>query len=78
MLPNAVVRAMIRKKAKQPGATIYTDPDHLLRDAWKLGDVNDKFTLIFVTKERKIEYLRKGELTPEDIREFYRIIGKYK
>lgn len=78
MLPNAIVRAMIRKKAKQTGSVIYTDPDHLLRDAWKLGDVNDKFTLIFVTKDREIAYLRKGELTPADIEEFYRVIEKYR
>ncbi len=78
LMPNAVVRVMIRKKAKQTGSTIYTDPDHLLRDAWKLGDVNDKFTLIFVTKDREIAYLRKGELSPADIDEFYRVINKYR
>lgn len=27
MLPNSIVRAMIRKKVKQTGAAIYTDPD---------------------------------------------------
>ena len=38
MLPNSIVRAMIRKKVKQTGAAIYTDPDRILSKAWDLGD----------------------------------------
>ncbi len=78
MLPNSIVRAMVRKKIKQTGADIYTDPDHLLRDGWNLGDVNNQFTLIFVTKDLEIKFLSKGELTQEQIKEFYRVIDEYK
>ena len=77
LLPNAIVRAMIRKKVKQPGAAIYTDPDYMLRDGWNLGDVNDMFVLIFVNKDKEIEFLSKGELQNQ-IDEFYRVINKYK
>lgn len=78
MLPNSIVRAMVRKKINQTGADIYTDPDHLLRDGWHLGDVNNQFTLIFVTKDLEIKFLSKGELTQEQIQEFYRVIDEYK
>ena len=78
MLPNSIVRAMVRKKINQTGADIYTDPDHLLRDGWNLGDVNNQFTLIFVTKDLEIKFLSKGELTQEQIKEFYRVIDEYK
>ena len=78
LLPNAIVRAMIRKKVKQTGAAIYTDPDYMLRDGWNLGDVNDMFVLIFVNKDKEIEFLSKGELSQNQIDEFYRVINKYK
>lgn len=78
LLPNSVVRAMIRAKIKQTGADIYTDPNYLLRDAWNLGDVNNLFTIIFVNKSQEIEFISKGEMTQEQIDEFFRIIQKYK
>lgn len=78
MLPNGIVRSMIRKKEKKNDTVIYTDPDHLLRDAWGLGDVNNLFTIIFVTRDGVIEFLKKGEMTEKDIEEFYRVIDKYK
>lgn len=78
MLPNGIVRSMVRKKINQTGADIYTDPDHLLRDGWNLGDVNNQFTLIFVTKDLEIKFLSKGELTQDQIKEFYRVIDEYK
>ena len=78
LLPNSIVRAMVRKKVKQTGAAIYTDPDNLVSKAWGLGDCNDKFVLMFVTKEGRIEFLSKGEMTPQQIDEFWRVIDKYR
>ncbi|WP_297448874.1 YtfJ family protein [uncultured Alistipes sp.] len=78
LLPNSIVRAMVRKKVKQTGAAIYTDPDNLLSKAWGLGDCNDKFVLLFVTKEGRIEFMSKGEMTQPQIDEFWRVIDKYR
>ena len=50
----------------------------MLRDGWNLGDVNDMFVLIFVNKDKEIEFLSKGELSQNQIDEFYRVINKYK
>ena len=78
MLPNSIVRAMIRKKVKQTGAAIYTDPDRILSKAWDLGDCNDQFVLLFVTKDGEVEFMSKGEMTQQQIDEFYRVIDKYR
>lgn len=78
LYPNVILRAAIRQKEKQNNVTIYTDPDHLLRDAWALGDVNDSFTLIFVNKNCEIEFLSKGEMSQANIDEFFRVINKYR
>ena len=32
----------------------------MLRDGWNLGDVNDMFVLIFVNKDKEIEFLSKN------------------
>ena len=78
LLPNAVIRTAIRSKERKTGATIYTDPAYLLRDAWGLGDVNNLFTIIFVTKDCEIAFLKKGKMTDSDIKEFYRVIEQYR
>ena len=78
MLPNSIVRAMVRKEVKATGAQIYTDPDHLLRDAWGLGDVNNCFAVIFVTKDREIAYFKAGEMSEADKAEFFRVLERYK
>lgn len=78
MMPNSIVRSVIRKKERKTGATIYTDPDYLLRDAWGLGDVNNLFTIIFVTKQGEIAFLKKGEMSKDDIDKFFEVIDRYK
>ena len=40
--------------------------------------MNDMFVLIFVNKDKEIEFLSKGELSQNQIDEFYRVINKYK
>ncbi|MGL5318579.1 MAG: hypothetical protein ACRC9Q_07800 [Bacteroidales bacterium] len=77
-LPNSVVRTFIRLKERKVKEAIYTDPDHLLRDAWNIGDVNGKLTVIFITKDKKIAFFGSGELTKAQIDEFFKTIEKYK
>lgn len=77
-LPNSLVRTFIRLKEKKVKEAIYTDPQHILRDSWDIGDVNGKLTVIFVTKDKKIAYYGSGELTKEQIDEFFKTIDQYK
>lgn len=78
MLPNGIIRSAIRKKEKKNNIEILTDPDHSLRDAWGLGDVNNLFTIIFVNSDMEIVFLKKGELSKEDQEEFFKVIDQYK
>lgn len=78
MLPNSVVRSMMRAKQKKTGAAMYTDVDNSLRDAWGMGDVNNQFVIIFVTKDRKVEFFRYGDFTEKDKADFWRVVNKYK
>lgn len=78
MLPNSIVRMMIRKKAKQTNTTIYTDPERILAKAWNLGDVGDKFVVIFVTKDKEIAFYKAGRLSDQEQKQFYAVIDKYR
>ncbi len=77
-LPNGIVRSMAEKRTKGKPSINLADSDRILRDAWKLGDCNGKFCLMFVTKEGELVYFRAGEFTAQDIKDFYDTVAKYK
>ena len=60
------------------GAAMYTDVDCSLRDAWGMGDVNNLFVIIFVNKDRKVEFFRYGDFTEKDKADFWKVVNKYK
>lgn len=64
--PNWIIRRVVRKKIEKYGTTILTDPKHLLIDAWKLGDCNDKSVVMMVDKEGTLRYFFKGKLPEEE------------
>ena len=76
--PNKMIRSMARKRTEKNGATVLADQNHTLRDAWGLGDCNDKFVLLVVSKEGELVYCKKGELSRKDIDDFYKFIEDYK
>ncbi len=78
LMPNSVIRAVIRSKIKKTGAAIYTDPNHLLRNAWNLGDCNNKFVFIIIDTDGTLLYLHKGEPSEADIKRFYQVVNKIK
>lgn len=78
LIPNALIRSIIRGKEKKTGATIYTDPAYLLRDAWNMGEINNLFVIVFVTKDGEVEFYKKGEMCESDIKEFFEVIDKYR
>ena len=49
-----------------------------LSTAWNLGDCNNKFVLMFVTKEGELVFLRKGVLSDADKEAFYEVLENYK
>ena len=78
MIPNGMARAMARKRTESTGAVVLADEERARSTAWGLGDCNNKFVLLLVSKEGELVFMRKGELSEEDIAEFYRVVEKYK
>jgi len=75
--PNSIIRHMVRKKIKQfPGTIILTDPDYTLRNAWGLGNCNEKSVAIVVGKDKKVHYYKKGKLSAAESQEALAIIKK--
>lgn len=77
-LPNSLVRSMARKRTEKNGATVLADQQGTLRTQWGLGDCNNLFVLLLVSKEGKLVYVHKGVMTEADKAEFYRVLQAYK
>ncbi|MBR4994456.1 MAG: hypothetical protein IKY82_00170 [Alistipes sp.] len=77
-VPDDVIRAICRKRTKKNGATIITDPNRIVAEKWGLGDCNNYFIIMIVTKEGELVYYKKGEYNEEDKKEFYRVVDKYR
>lgn len=78
LLANSLLRFMIRKEIAGTQAYVYNDPDRTLSRAWKLGDVNNKFVVLWINKERVIEFFKAGQLTPEEVEQVHALIRKYR
>lgn len=78
MVPNKIARSMAQKRTENNGATVLADQDHVLRDAWGLGDCNNMFVLLVVSKDGELVYCHKGELSRAEIDAFYKFIEPYK
>ena len=78
IFPNSIVRALARKRTEKNHATIITDPDCIVAKEWGLGDCNNYFIIMILTKEGELVYCKKGELTKEDQEEFYKVVDKYR
>ena len=78
LFPNSIVRALARWRTEKNKATIITDPQCIVAKEWGLGDCNNKFTIMLVSKEGELVFFRKGEFTEEDQAAFYDIIDNYR
>ncbi len=78
MVPNGMARSMARKRTEKNKATVLADQTRALSTAWELGDCNNQFVLMIVTRDGELVFLRKGEFTEADKEDFYKTIEKYK
>lgn len=78
LLPNVIVRKIAYNRTKKNGATILADPDRIVSREWGLGECNNRFTMILISKEGELVYFHKGEFSKEDEEEFYRTIEPYR
>lgn len=51
---------MARKRTEKNGATVITDPDRTLAQKWGLGDCNNQFVLMIVSKEGELVLHEEG------------------
>jgi predicted transcriptional regulator len=77
-LPNGIVRSIADKRTKGKPSINLADNNRILSTAWNLGDVNNKFCLLFVTKDGELVYFRAGEFTDQDKKDFFDICDKYR
>lgn len=73
-LPDSVIRSIVRKKIEKYNSTILTDPGYLLRDAWQLGDCNEKSVVIILDKTGKVAWMKKGALTAAEMETAYNLV----
>lgn len=78
MIPNGMARSMAKKRTAENGATVLADQERILSRAWGLGDCNNQFVLLLVSKEGELVFLRKGVLSKEDIAAFYKAVEPYR
>lgn len=78
MVPNGMARNMAKKRTASNGATVLADQERTLSTAWGLGDCNNQFVLMLVSKEGELVFLRKGELSEADKAAFYEALEQYK
>ena len=77
-VPNKMARSMAQKRTEKNGATVLADQEGVLKESWGLGDCNNMFVLLVVSKDGELVYCKKGELSRADIDEFYKFIEAYK
>lgn len=77
-LPKGMVRNMARKRSEKSGAIVLDDDQQILKKQWGLGDCNDKFVLMIVTKEGELVYCARENLDEAGLENFYNVIEKYR
>ena len=77
-LPKSILRKICAKRTEKNGAIVLADTDRTLAEAWGLGDCNNQFVLMLVSREGEMLFMSKGEITEEQKAEFYRVVTKYR
>ena len=76
--PNSLVRKIADARTAKNGATIVCDPDHWVSSAWRLGNCDNQFCIMIVSKAGELVYLHKGEMSKEEQQRFIEIADKYR
>jgi len=77
LIPASLIRKKALKEVRGTNGQIYFDPDEALGKAWKLPGANHNFTIIFVNKDKIIEFYKAGQLTDKEQKQLLQLIDKY-
>ena len=77
-LPKSIVRSMARHRTAKNNGFVMDDSNHVIRDAWQLGDCNNKFCFMIVTKEGELVFFQKEEMDKQAQVEFLDWVEQYR
>lgn len=77
LIPNGMIRKMAAKEVQGTDGQVYFDPNETLSTTWKLPGANNNFAVIFVNKDRIIEFYKAGQLTAAEQQQVLDLIRKY-
>ena len=77
-LPKSIVRSMARHRTAKNNGFVMDDSNHTIRDAWQLGDCNNKFCFMIVTKEGELVFFQKEEMDKQAQVEFLDWVEQYR
>lgn len=78
LVPNGMARSIARKRTALNHAIILTDEERILSQAWGLGDCNNQFVLLLISKEGELVYVHKGEISSKEAEAFYKVVDNYR
>lgn len=67
ILPNSMIRAIVRGKIEKYNATILTDVDHTLPTRWGLGDTNGTGVVVILNKAGVVQYVKTGKMSSAEV-----------
>ena len=74
-----LIRAIVHKRVvKEAGAEAFDDRYGTLVKEWGLGDCNNKFAIMIVSKDGELVYCHKEEFSEADKEQFYQFVEAYK
>ncbi len=69
LYPDWLLRIVIRRElASHDKAVIYTDPNHILKKAWNLGDCNNRFLVLLIDENRRVLLFKRTKMTQKEIK----------
>ncbi len=74
--PDTIIRLIARRKERKYQTTILTDTSYILRNAWGLGDCNNKSVCIIISDTGKILYLYHGKMPDREVERVLEIVKK--
>jgi predicted transcriptional regulator len=75
IVPNFVLRSIIKSKQEETKATILIDPDYSLLNLW--GLTKKTSNIILLDKERVCRYIYKGKVPAADIAKVIALVQEY-
>lgn len=75
VLPNFIIKGIIKGKQEKTGAIILLDYDYTILNLWGLQ--NDSSNVLVLDKERICRYIFKGKLPPEEVAKVVEVIKEY-